>query len=209
MRIQLRTVLLLGAVALAMIPGLATANTDIGYSNIGGSSIGFDGSGNFTVGTFDITSGSAIGLLGNVSGSFSIGPITTMFGMSSASVSGSGILTITDGSHVLTGNLSWVDIVQIGTIGGLNMQGTVNLTGITYNGSNADLAALAAAGSATDVLSFQFTSGTTLSSLATSAQTSSFSGGISASSVPDGGATVALLGFGLVGIEGLRRRFTK
>jgi hypothetical protein len=208
MREKLRTVFLLGAVALAMIPGLAIGNTDIGYANTVGSTVSFDGSGNFTVGTFDITSGSASGLLGNVSGGFSIGTITPIgFGASFATVSGTGLLTITDGSHVLTGNLSWVDIVQMGTIDGLNMQGTVNLTGITYDGSNADLMALAAAGSATDTLSFQFTSGVTLSSLATTAQSSSFSGSISA--VPDGGATVALLGFGLVGIEGLRRRFRK
>jgi hypothetical protein len=209
MRKKLRTVFLVGAVVLAMVPGLASANTDMNYANTVGSSISFDGSGHFTIGTFDITSGSASGFLGNVAGSFTIGAINTMFGMSSASVLGTGTLTISDGLNVLTGNLNWVDIAQMGTLDGLNLTGTVNLTGITYSGSNADLMALAAAGSATDTLSFQFASGVTLSSLATTAQSSSFSGTISASSVPDGGATVALLGFGLVGIEGLRRRFRK
>ena len=47
-----------------------------------------------------------------------------------------------------------------------------------------------------------------LSTLAGSPNSMSFSGSIT-TMVPDGGSTVALLGFALVGLEGLRRKISR
>jgi hypothetical protein len=180
----------------------------IDYSSSAGSSIAFDGLGNFSFApsdSFQVTSGSASGLLGEITGTYSIGAITTVGIVSSASVTGTGSFIIHDGASTLSATLNWVDILQVGAGGALNDSGVVNLTGITYNGSNADLLALASAGSAGNVLSFQFIPAASLTDLVNSPNVTSFSGSLS-TSVPDGGATVALLGFALVGLEGLRRK---
>ena len=54
------------------------------------------------------------------------------------------------------GTINWISISTISVAGVLNLNGQVNLTGINYLGSNSDLSALAAAGSASDVVTFQF-----------------------------------------------------
>jgi hypothetical protein len=182
----------------------------ITYSSEVNSFIDFDGAGNFnftpSANSFHITSGTAAGLLGDMSGTFSIGAITTSGGMSTAPVTGTGTFVIHDGSSDLTGTLVWVSIGQLGTFDGLNITGNVNLTGITYSGSNADLLAMAAVGSGIDTLSFQFTTTVSLADLTTSSHDTSFSGSIE---VPDGGLTVATLGFALVSVEGFRRKLRK
>jgi len=80
----------------------------------------------------------------------------------------------------------------------------VNVTGITYGGSNGDLMELAAPGSASAVLSFSFASpGYSLTQLATTNITTSYNGDLHTSrSVPDGGTTVLVLG-GALGLCGL------
>src|SRR5262245_15710624 len=87
----------------------------VDYANTTGSSISFDGSGNFSLGpgsdSFSITSGSAAGLLGDISGTFTIGTITTSGPQSSAPVSGTGELVIHDGASNFKATLQWVDIV--------------------------------------------------------------------------------------------------
>jgi len=197
------------AAALALTSN-ATAVT-IDYASADMSFIKFDGAGNFSftpaANSFNVTSGSAVGLQGDMSGSYAIGAITTIGGVSTASVTGSGTLKIHDGAFDLTGTLTWVDIEQFGTGGTLNTVGDLNLTGITYSGANADLVALKNAGSAGDVLTFQFIPAQTLTFLKANAAQTSFSGTIH-TNVPDGGLTLSLLGFALVGIEGVRRKLT-
>ena len=202
--------------SLAFIVGMAlvTANhayaVSFNYANTAGSAISFPGDGTFTFtpGTdnFEVTSGSANAFLGEFTGSFTIGAITVNGGQSLAPVTGTGQMVIHAPDGNLTANLEWVDIQQIGAGGSLNTVGAVNLTGITYTGSNVDLAALAADGSGGNVLSFQFATIIPLGDLktGTSTKTTSFSGTIASTSVPDGGFAVGLLGLALLGLGGLR-----
>lgn len=185
------------------------------YASTVGSTIDFDGMTHFTfspvTNNFQIANGSAAGFLGQMTGTFTIGTITTIGGVSTASVSGSGTFVIHDSVSMtdLTATLTWVDITQNGTGDNLNITGTVNLTGITYTGSNADLVALRNAGSGANVLSFQFIPAVTLAELRNGPgpHSTSFSGTVA--TLPDGGTTVALLGLALTGLEGLRRRMKK
>lgn len=194
---------LIGAMAVASLEA-----TPLDYSSVPGSSIRFDGHSHFQFSSngpdFEITSGgAAAGLLGSISGLFSIGNVTTEYGLSTAPVSGSGIFTINDGAgFTLSGNLTWVSIAQFGAGDYLNTSGSVNLTDITYAGSVADLQTLAASPArATDVLSFQFAPARTLASLKSSAATTSFSGSIQPA--PDAGSALILLGLGLGGLLAL------
>ncbi len=143
--------------------------------------------------------GDSVGLEGYVSpgGPFTIGAITIAGPIQSAPVTGTGTLHITDASSTdLTGTIQWLDITTLGVGGILDLQGTVNLTGIAYSGSNNDLGALASAGSASDVVTFQFVPAETLTQLKNTGGVSSYSGTIV---VPEPG-TVTLVGIGLMGL---------
>lgn len=167
----------------------------LSFANLPGTSVNFIG-GTFTfssntngyqfnVTQFDGGNGPSVGLQGYLINTdlFTIGTITnfnTPFGpVQMAPVFGSATLHITDANSVdLTGSIHWINITTIGTGGDLDLQGSVNLTGITYGGANSDLSTLAAAGSASDVVTFQFNPAQTLMQLAaaTSVQTASYSG---------------------------------
>jgi len=195
----------------AMVAGSAIA-LQIDYGTTTGSAISFNGSGGFSfnpgVGSFRVTSGNAAGLLGDISGTFNIGSITTSGGVSSAPVSGSSQFVIHDAANnSLTGTLTMADIVQVGTGSTLNSQGVINLSGLSYNGTNPDLIALAAAGSGMNVITFQFASPITLQTMASTVLNTSFSGSVftEETQVPDGGATVMLLGLALSGLALVRR----
>ncbi len=148
-------------------------------------------------------SNSAVGLLGHLGGTFTIGAISSGV----ATVTGSGPLSITDGANLFAGSVQWLQIHQTATSGNLNLSGVVNVTGITYGGSNQDLLELAAPGSASAVLSFSFASpGYSLTELASTTVTTSYNGDLHTSrSVPDGGATLVILG-GALGLCGLMLR---
>ena len=118
----------------------------------------------------------------------------------SASVSGSGLFKVFDGVNTLSASLSWVDVVQDGTGSTLNVNGLLNLTGITYGGSNADLLSLVADSGGSATLGFTFNPAESLSTLKTTATFTSFSGTVSDSSVPDSGSTALLIALGVVGI---------
>ena len=204
----------------AVVSGLNASAISIGYSSVVGthhsaSQINFDGSGNFSFSAdnlgdyFSVSSstgtGDSIGNLGTLlSGTFAIGTVTTALnGTQSANVTGSGTLTINDGDGFnLTGALSWVNIVQSGTGTSLNLKGDVNLTGVTYGGTSADLLALV--GNDSDSLSFTFNPAKTLTTLTTTKVSTGFSGQIT--SVPDGGMTVMLLGAALSTMGLLRKK---
>jgi hypothetical protein len=195
----------------------------VDYSNTTGHSVNLDptdGCGGGVVGCFsfssgsnlEVTSGTASGLFGSVSGNFGVGTITTTTTpqgpLETASVTGTGNLNIFDGSFTLTADLNWVDITTFGTAGSLNTLGTANLTNILYSGSNIDLFALASAGTGTQTATFQFSSPTSLTELFTnrsSTTSTSFSGSISAVPIP---ASIWLFGTGVLGLAGLARKKT-
>jgi PEP-CTERM motif len=143
--------------------------------------------------------GDSVGLNGFVSpgGPFVIGPITITGGLQSATVTGAGTLHITDALALdLTGTVNWVSIATISVAGVLDLSGQVNLTGITYGGTNSDLRALANAGSGSDVATFQFVPPQTLTQLTTTGGRTSYSGSINA--VPEPGTWVLVaMGTGL------------
>lgn len=198
---------------LTLAMGTAAKAVKIDYSSTSTTGISFDGSGHFNfspVGNnFLVTDGLGVGDLGSISGpvgGFTIGTITTSGVDQMASVTGTGTLTITGHGGTLSATLTWVDIFTHNAAGGLNDIGSANLSGITFVGAptaaDGDLVALAAKGAADNVLTFQFGSGTTLTDLKTSANSTSFSGSIA---TPDGGTTVMLLGSALTGLAIVRR----
>lgn len=184
------------------------------YASVSGAAIRFDGHSHFTftpaAGSFQITSaGAAYGLLGEMTGTYAIGTVTTAGVFSSAPVTGEGRLIIHDGvGSDLTGTLRWADIVQVGAGDFLNTSGTLNLTAIAYPGSNPLLLALASApGTATDVLSFQFAPARPLAKLKTAPASASFSGVIEAARiVADGGSIAVMAGAAIAGAALLQRR---
>ncbi len=114
-----------------------------------------------------------------------------------APVIGGGQLNISDGTNTLTGNLAWspMHLLSNGQ-GGVGDSLSLNLTGLTYAGANADLLALAAGGSGNLNLTFQFSGfSPTLGSLFagnTGTTSTSFSGAISTIAAVPEPATAAL-----------------
>ena len=204
--------------ALASLASLTNVQaTGFDYSSTVGSSIMFPGDHTFSFSpsatNFQVTSGTASGLLGEMTGTFTIGTITTTIipgigTMQTASVTGSGTFVIHDGAFTFSAVLTWVDIAQLGSGAVLNTTGTVSLTGITYGGSNPDLVALATAGSGANVLSFQFAPTASLEELRNGPgpHKTSFSGSVA--TLPDGGSTLMLLGLAVAGIAAIRPRIS-
>ncbi len=159
--------------------------------------------------------GSATGLSGVVNNSpFSYGPITTSvlvpgLDYEYANVTGPlGGLSINDGAgDFLTGNVDWIQVATYNYVGAINGQLIVNVTGLSYAGSNPDLLTLAADTPAAMSLTFQFAPGQTLSSLTsgTGPYMTSFSGSLSA--VPEPSTlTMAMLGLVVCGLVTVSRR---
>lgn len=206
-------------VAAALVAVTAAHALQINYDGAGtGPAIQFNGDSTFTFSptypatnfTISSTSGgtnSANGLTGSLGGTFTIGAVSSFGGVNTAPVTGSGSFLINDGLNAFTANLSWVSISQYGTGSVVNTSGAINLTNITYAGSNADLLALKGPdGVAMNVLTFNFVPSVSLMDLKTSTVSTSFSGSL-APVVPDSGATVAMLGLGLGALGLLRRKF--
>jgi hypothetical protein len=136
--------------------------------NNGGSGEGFTITGSSGV-------GDSITLQGTIGGTFTytMASIVTSGTQQTAPVESSGgILTITDASHSsLTGTLAGVNVLTDGTVGGIDVYGAINLTNVSYSGTNSDLNALkngAAADGGIVTLSFSFAQAETLTSLAAS-----------------------------------------
>jgi hypothetical protein len=193
----------------------AAAGADVAFTGTGaGASFKFN-----TTGTedFQITGstgvGDSVGLYGTIGGTFSYtkASIVTVGSLQTAPVSASGSLTITDGSgDQLKGTVAGIDVSTFGTAGIVNLNGVINLTGVTYAGSNSDLRQLtndAAASGGIVSISFQFGSPTNLTALAGSgaSNNTSYSGTITAASVPEPSSGV-LAAMGMISLLGHRLR---
>lgn len=172
------------------------------FTGLGGAYLGTQ----WFVGSETGGTGSALGLFGSVgNGPFSYGSITVNGPEQTASVLGPlGAVDIKDGSGFdVTGNVDWVQIDTFNFSGALNASLVVNLTGLSYAGSNPDLQSLVAAGSGQVTLSFQFSPGETLTQLSSGSSpfTTSYAGSISPTPEP---TTVGLLLLGLGGVISAR-----
>jgi hypothetical protein len=109
----------------------------------------------------------------------------------------------------LTAKIAGIDLATLGSHGSFNMDGDLNLTSVSYSGTNADLIDLQkqGAGAGVVVLGFQFLPAQSLTSLAAagSDRRSSYSGSISSIPEPSG---LTLLGVGALAFlgYGARRR---
>jgi PEP-CTERM motif len=194
---------------------LAETDVDFSSSQFTFSNVSISDPYQFSVTSVDGGVEDSVGLDGYVSpgGPFTIGAVTINGGTQTAPVSGTGILHITDADDVdLTGSLTWQNITTLGVGGILNLTGLVNLTSITYPSNlssdpSIDLETLAAGGSASDVVTFQFVPAMTLSQLVSTGGSTSYSGSIenSESVVPEP-ASIALVGLGAVSLLARRRR---
>jgi len=212
--------IIVGLVGLAVSAAVGQAQLSLNFSSSPGSSIQFNGSAQtfqFNPSTFagfggvylgtqwfvanETGGSSAVGLFGSVgSGPFSYGPITVNGPLQTAAVLGPlGGLDIKDGSGFdLTGSVNWVQIQTSAFAGALNAALVVNVTGLSYAGSNPDLLTLLASGVGQMDLSFQFSPGETLTQLSTGASpfSTSYAGSVSPGPVPEP-ASVGLLVVGL------------
>lgn len=205
---------------------LAEASTlEFDFQQVPGAAISFNG----TNGTFQFTptsgpdfvinyssgTGSALGLNGTITGTFTIGTITTSGGVSSAPVTGTGTLDIADGSgHDLTATITMgspTGISKQNTLpGNLNPTHSVNLSGVHYSGSNSDLSAFANAVSQNAYVSFFDTH--TLSQLKSGGSTvnsTMFSGALTAIVPEPGTIIMALAAVPALGGAWLSRRRRK
>ena len=200
---MLRKILCIACVGLclSLTSALYAGTLELDFANTSGASLSFNG----TNGTFSFTpdtsghdfqinnvtggTGSALNLFGTISGTFTIGTITG----DSAPVTGSGVFTISDGTNNFTADITMLAINKPGTIGMINPAEVVNVSNMSYSGSNSDLQALAHGGvNPTALLSFFSTQ--TLSQLKSGGSTvnTGFAGTLTAI-VPEPGTMVLAL----------------
>ena len=130
-------------------------------------------------------------------------------------MTGTGSFRIFDGTNLFTADVAWVDITTVLGLGGLNASATVNLTNISYAGSNAALTALVTGTGPSALITFQFTPPQSLTQLTTDGATNftSFSGEVSLESGGGDIPTPAPAGIILLAtalpVLGLRRIFRR
>jgi hypothetical protein len=208
----------LARLALFALPALLAVSAraqsvTLDFSSLGTALVSFNSSSELTFSPdattgqdFQIGASSIAGLVGytgTIEGTFTIGQVSSfgmgMFQGEDAEVSGSGTLTISDGtSSTFTAKLSWDTIATLGTSGALNSIGEENLSDFTYTGTNPVLKALAADTSGTAVASFQFAPGESLTALSSGTNSTSYSGSLQAIPEPETYAAA----FGLLALFG-------
>ncbi len=157
---------------IAMLGAVAqTADAEViscDFANVVGASLQFTGTGDTitfpNTGAYDFlitdsTAPSLVGLYGNISGTFTVGTITSpAAGFEQASIATTdGTLQLWDGgSQALTADLDWFNVAVFGDLFGALGTGSANLTNFTYSGGNSELLAFANGYDQTAVLTFQF-----------------------------------------------------
>jgi hypothetical protein len=216
-----RLVILLVAGLAVALPNPAAA-LGFSFSSTGNAQINFDGAGNFSFPNsttinpgrdFQIglqfpdpawPDGTLLsGLVGNLDGTFALGAVSSCgSGCETAPVTGAGVFSVFDGSDTFSATLTFINANTTGTGGTLNFAGSVNLTGFSYAGSNADLVAFAGQPEGYLSLTFQFVPGKSLTTLKSSPAVNTHSG---TAAVPEPMA-IFMLGGGLLGLSVVVRR---
>jgi len=213
---MLRKILCVACVGLclSLSNALYAGTIEFDFANTTGANLSFngtngtfsftpDGSGNdFQINSVSGGTGSALNLFGTISGTFTIGTITG----DAAPVTGSGVLTISDGTNNFTADISMASINKPGTIGMINPTEVVNLSNMHYSGTNTDLSTFAGGLNPTALLAF-FNSHT-LSQLKSGGGTvnTGFSGALTAVVPEPGTMVLALAAAPALGGFWLRRR---
>jgi hypothetical protein len=225
----MRTITLALATMLGLLVGTsARANLTLDIANNAGGNIAFTGTTTpagaqfvFNAGTnghaFNITgstgTGSAVGLNGDISGTYSYhtSGIVVNGSTQTAPVSGTGTFSIIDASsHTLTATVSFVNISTFMSAGVLNGSEVVNLSGFSYTGTNADLVQLKNVGAANNgiaTVTFQFVPAQSLTTLTSGTHSTSYSGNVATTAVPEPAPiALACCGLPVLGLLWARRR---
>ena len=168
------------------------------------------------LGTWDfvITSssdGKLPGLTGNISGgpAFTVGPVVVLGPLQTASVSGVGAFSIFDGVDTLTADVTFDEIVSIGTAVGLSFSTSINLSNVSYSGSNEGVLNVLNTIDPSITIAATFNPGKSLTQLMAkgSENSSAYAIAFSGQPVPEP-STMALLtvGLGMVGFSLARAR---
>jgi hypothetical protein len=186
---------------------------DPGAGQTGSFSFLNNGSGNAIMIVGSDGTGDSTGTMGTISGSFNIGAITTSGSTQSAPVTGTGTISIADGSGgFLTGTIDWLNISTFGgSIGGLNTAALVNLSNISYSGSSLqDFLDFGSNSGGEATLQFVFSTPRSLTQLTQNGTTTNalaFSGSLSNAPVPSSAIMIlSLCPLGLAGMFLHRRR---
>lgn len=193
---------------------------NLNFSNLRGSVLAFSGSDDtfqfqhragsndfqITAGSGYLDSADTVGLKGNISGIFNIGPVVTNSGAQSAPVTSSnGQLVIWDkAGYEFIAPFQWLQVTTQGAGGSVN--GAITFSGAQYGGSNPDLLKL---GSETGVavLAFNFVPAKSLTDLTSiSSASTSFSGNLTVAPLP---STMLLGCTSLIPFFFIRRRSRK
>lgn len=198
-------------------------NASVNFTSVGTAEIAFDGASSeigFTPDSktgfdFQVASSNISGLvgdLGDIVGSFKMGPVYTLalgpLDVQEAMVTGTGALTISDGTpQLFSASVTWNAVTVFGTGGILDAIGEPNLSNFTYHGSNPALLLLSQQTIGMVSATFQFVPPVSLTDLAdgNSNNSTTFSGSFEA--IPEPGYTAAILGGFILLVSACIRRW--
>ena len=161
-------ILAVSVVALGCSLGTTRADIVINFSSLAGGGVYFDGQSHFsfipapTTSQFQVTdigtqeSGDDGYITSPSPSGFSIGTVgLDENGNEVAPISGNGSFTIVDHNGLdFSGTVTWLSMSASPGFGGLNLNAILNLSSITYLGTEADLVAIQNIGAASDIITF-------------------------------------------------------